>query len=97
MATISRLGAKTSLGIGKRRGKARQIRFLGQIANCGAGLGEAIPGIGLHQPGRYAQQGGFAGAIAPDQADPVAGRNGQLRAGKQGRVPQGHADVLQQE
>jgi len=64
--------------------------------NCGAGLGEAIPGIGLRQPGRNAQQGGLAGAIAPDQADPVAGHNGQLRAGKQGCDPKGHDDVLQQ-
>jgi hypothetical protein len=31
-------------------------------------------------PGRNAQQRGFAGAVAPDQADPVASRNGQLRA-----------------
>jgi hypothetical protein len=55
--------------------------------DCGAGLSEAIPRIGLHQPGRNAQQGRLAGAVAPDQADPVVGRNGQLRAGKQGVTP----------
>ena len=64
--------------------------------NCGAGLGEAIPGIWPYQPGRNAQQRGFAGAIAPDQADPVASRNGQLRAGKQGCDPKGHDNFLQQ-
>ena len=47
-------------------------------------------------PGRNAQQPGFAGAVAPDQADPVASRNGQLRAGKQGRDPKCHDNVLQQ-
>ena len=61
-----------------------------------AGLSEAIPRIGLHQPGRNAQQGRLAGAVAPDQADPVAGRNGQLRAGKQRHNPKGDTDVLQE-
>jgi hypothetical protein len=94
VATIGRRGAKTRLDIGQGGGEAGQIRFLRQIVDCGAGLGEAISRIGLHQPGRNAQQGRLAGAVAPDQADPVAGRNGQLRAGKQGRNPKGDTDVL---
>jgi hypothetical protein len=69
---------------------------LRQIVDCGAGLGEAIPGIGLHQPGRNAQEGGLTGAVAPDQADPVTGGDGQLRAGKQGRNSKGETDVLEQ-
>jgi hypothetical protein len=96
VATIGHRGAKARLDIGQGGGEAGQIRFLQQIVDCGAGLGEAIPRIGLHQSGRNAQQGGLAGAVAPDQANPVAGRNGQLRAGKQRRNPKGDTDVLQQ-
>ena len=70
MATIGRLAAKPRLDVGEGVREAGQIRFLRQIVDCGAWLGEAIPGIGLHQPGGNAQQGGFAGAVAPDQADP---------------------------
>jgi hypothetical protein len=77
-------------------GEAGQIRFLRQIVDCGAGLGEAISRIGLHQPGRNAQQGGLAPAVAPDQADSIAGRDGQLRASKQRRNSKGDTDVLQQ-
>ena len=55
--------------------------------NCGAGLGEAIPGIGLRQPGRNAQQGGLAGAIAPDQADPVAATTASSAPESRGVTP----------
>ena len=56
-------------------------------------LSEAFSGIGLYQSGGYAQQGRFAGAVAPDEADPVAGRDGQARAGQERRRPEGQADV----
>jgi hypothetical protein len=92
MATIGRLGAETRLDIGQGSGETRQIRFLRQIVDCRTGLGEAM----LHEPCRNAQQGGLAGAVAPDQAGPVTGRNGQFRAGQQGRDPKGDTDVLQQ-
>jgi hypothetical protein len=41
-----------------------------QIVNCGAGLDEAISGIWLYQPGRNAQQRGFAGAICARPSRP---------------------------
>ena len=89
-------GAKTRLDIGQRGGEPGQIGFLRQIVDRRAGLGEALSGIGLDEPGGDAQQGRFARAVAPDEADPVAGRDGQPRAGKQRRHPEGEADVLQQ-
>ena len=57
-----------------RGGEAGQVRLLRQVADGGAGLGEAAAGIGLDQIGGDAQQGGLAGAVASDQADAVAGR-----------------------
>jgi hypothetical protein len=53
-----------------------------------------LAGIGLDLPGGDAQQSRFARAVAPDQADPVAGCNRQSRAGKQWRHTEGEADVL---
>jgi hypothetical protein len=55
VAIIGRIRAKPRLDIGQGVREAGQIRFLRQIVDCSAGLGEAIPGIGLHQPGRNAQ------------------------------------------
>ena len=60
------------------------------------GWAKRSPASGWHQPGGDAQQRGFARAVAPDQADAVAGRDRQPRAGKQRRGPEGQADVLQQ-
>ena len=63
---------QTGLRIGQRGGEAGQVRLLRQIADGGAGLGEAAAGIRLDQAGGDTQQGGFARAVAADQAQPVA-------------------------
>ena len=57
--------------IGGGAGIAGQVRLLRQIADGGAGLGEAAAAIGLGQAGGDLQQGGFARAVAPHQADTV--------------------------
>ena len=90
-------GDQPGLDIGEGGGEAGQIGFLRQIADGGAGLGEAAAGIRLHQAGGDAQQGGFARAVAPDQAHPVAGRDGQSGAGQQRRGAEAEADILEQE
>ena len=82
------------LDIGQGRGETGQIGFLRQVLDRCAGLGKPLAGIGLHQPGGDAQQGRFARTVAPDEADPVAGRDRQSRAGKQRRRTEGQADVL---
>jgi hypothetical protein len=48
MAISGRLDAESRLYICKGVREPGQIRFLRQILDCGAGLGEAIPGTGLH-------------------------------------------------
>ena len=80
-----------------RGGEPGQVRLLRQVADGGARLGEAAPGIGLDQVGGDAQQGGLAGAVASDQADAVARRDRQPGAGQQRHGPEGQADVLEQE
>ena len=50
----------------------------------GAGEGDAARQRHL-QAGEGAQQGGFAGAIGPDEADELARRGGQFDAGRQGQ------------
>ena len=65
-------GAEPGFDIGERRGEAGEIRLLRQIADGGAGLHEAAAAVGLDQAGRDLQQRRFAGAVAADQADPLA-------------------------
>jgi hypothetical protein len=96
VATVHRTG-KTRLYISERCAEAGQIGFLRQVLDGSARLGEAFSGIGLYQPGGDAQQGGLAGTVATNQADPVAGCNGESRARKQRRCPEGQADVLKQQ
>jgi hypothetical protein len=65
VATVGRVGVKPRLDIGQGGGEAGQIGFLRQIADRGAGLGEAMPRIRLHQPGRNAHEGRLTGAVRP--------------------------------
>ena len=97
MPVILRFGVKPCLDIGERCREQRQIRLLRQIADGGARLGEAAAGIRLHQAGGDAQQGGLARAVAPDQAQPVAGRDRQSGAGQHRCGAKTEADILQQE
>jgi hypothetical protein len=76
VVTLGRVAPKPRLGVGQRGGGPRQIGFLREIADRGTGLDEAVTGIGLHQASGNAQQGGLAGAIAPNQADPITGGDG---------------------
>ncbi len=79
---VLRGGVEPGLDIGEGRGETGQIGFLRQVLDRRAGLREALTGIGLHQPGGDAQQGRLARTVAADEADPVAGRDGQTRAGQ---------------
>ncbi len=95
--TVRRRGVKPGIDISESGAEPGQIGFLGQVLDRRPRLSEAFSGIGLYQSGGYVQQGRFAGAVAPDEADPVAGRDGQARAGQERRRPEGQADVLQRE
>ena len=80
--TAVRYSVKPGFDIGEGGGEAGEIGFLRQVLDRRPRLSEAFAGIGLHQSGGDAQQGRFARAVVADQADPVAGRDGQTRAGQ---------------
>ena len=79
---VRRNSVEPGLDIGEGGGEAGQIGFLRQVLDRGARLSEALTGIGLHQSSGDAQQGRLARAVAAYEADPVAGRDGQTRAGQ---------------
>jgi hypothetical protein len=79
---VRRTSIEPGLDIGENGGEAGQIGFLRQVLDPRARLSEALTGIGLHQAGGDAQQGRLARTVAADEADPVAGRDGQTRAGQ---------------
>ena len=72
---------------------AGEIRLLRQGRHGGAGLGEARAGIGDRLAGQDLQQGRFAGAVAADQAQTLAGRDAELDAVEDGLVAQVVADA----
>lgn len=78
-------------------GRSLKIRLLREVADGGPGLGEAAPGVGLDQPGGDFQEGGFAGTVAPDKADAVAGGDGQGGTSQQRRGAESEADILERE
>jgi len=60
------------------------------------GCAKRSPASG-YQPGGDALQGGLAGTVATNQADPIAGCNGESRAGKRRRCHETQADLLKQQ
>ena len=90
-------GAHAVLHVVERGGETAEVGFLREIADGGAGLDEAGAAVGTHQAGGDFEQGGFAGAVAADQADALAGADADRGAVQQGLGAQGGADVLQQE
>jgi hypothetical protein len=81
--------------IGKRAGKARKVRLLGEILQSRPRLQEAGAGGLLDASGGDAQKGGFARAVAADEADALTGRNRQFRALEEGRAAECEADIAQ--
>ena len=59
----------------------------------GAGLGEALAAVGDRLAGQDAQQGRFAGAVAADQRQPLAGRDGEVDAVQDRLVAEVKADA----
>src|SRR4051794_36276346 len=88
---------KTCLHIGKRGGKARQVRLLREIADGGAGLREPRAAIRLDGSGCYLEQGRLTRSVAADKATALALADGKLRAPKQRGAAEGKVSVLQGE
>ena len=86
---------QAGLDIGKRAGKAREVRLLRQIAHQRARLHEHRAAVRLDQTGRDLEQSRFARAIASDQRHALAGRDRQLRPGQQRRAAEGECDVFE--
>ena len=57
------------------------------------GWAKRVPAIGDRLAGQDAQQGRFAGAVAADQAQPLARRDGELDAVEDGLVAEVEADA----
>ena len=51
-----------------------ELIILGQVADAGASAGQSLAGIGLQGSGQKLEEGGFACAVWPDQADALANR-----------------------
>ena len=78
-------------------GVAGEIGLLGQVAHGGVGLEEAQAVIGLDFAGGDFQQRRFAGAVAPDQAQPVAALHREVGGIDQRLAAKSEADALQDE
>ena len=84
-----------SFHIGQRRGMAGEVGLLRQIADRGAWLGEAHPGIVLDQPGGDLEQCRLARTVAPDQGNPLPRRDDQFRRLEQLRAAKSQLDILE--
>ena len=65
-------GAKIVFNRRQNGGKAAQIGLLRQIAERRTGLDETLASVSLYCSGGNLQQGGFAAAVTPDQAQALA-------------------------
>ena len=88
-------GGQARLDIIAGGGEAFERRFLRQIADGGAGLGEAAAAIGIKQTSSDFEQGGFARAVTPHQGQPFAGAHRQLRPLQQLGVAERNVDILE--
>ena len=93
IVVVARLHAV--LDIAKRGGEAGEVRLLRQVADGDARLQEAAAGIGFDLAGGDLEQGGFAGAVAADKRDLVAGGHRQLSAFEHRRAADRQPDILQ--
>jgi hypothetical protein len=54
-----------------------------------------FPVVGRQRPGDQLQQRGLAGAVAPDQAYPLAGLDAELRCGQDDLVAESQRDLVE--
>ena len=81
------------LDISERRRMAGEVRLLRQIADGRARLREAAAAVRLGEAGRDLQERRLARAVAPDEAGPLAGPDGELRLDQERRSAEGQGDV----
>jgi hypothetical protein len=81
--------------IGKRRGKAREIRLLRQVTHQRARLHEDRPAIRLDQPSGDLEECRLTRTVAPDQRHAFARRHRELGAGEERRAAEGQRDIFE--
>ena len=86
-------GAQSGLHVGQRRRMAGEIGLLRQVADGGARLHEALAAVGLDQSRRDLEQRRLARAVAPDEADALSRRDGEIDPVEQRRAAEGERDI----
>ncbi len=69
-------------------------QFLRQRGHTQTGLAPSFAAVGLNLAGQQAKQGGFTGAVATDQADPLAGVDLEAGAIQQFFGTEGDGEVV---
>ena len=87
--------AKPGKDIVERGGEAGHVRLLRQIGEARGRLDEAASPVSRHLARGDAKQGRFARSVAPDDGDPVASGNRQLRPVQKRRAAEREASVSQ--
>ena len=87
--------AKPGKDIVERGGEAGHVRLLRQIGEARRRLDEAASPVSADLARGNAKQGRFARSVAPDDGDPVAGGNRQLRPVQKRRAAKRQASVSQ--
>ena len=90
-------GPEARLHVIHDRGEAAEVGLLREIAHGGVGLEEAHALVRLGLGGGDAQKGRFARAVAADEGQPLAGRDGKLRPLQQGLAADGEFNALKRQ
>ena len=85
------------LGLGHHGALGDRAHLLAQVADPRAALQEDVARVGGVLARQDAQQSGLAGAVAPDQADPVARAHVEARALEERAAAERFREVLQPE
>ncbi len=93
MGIVRRTEAGGDVGSGGR--KAGKVGLLRKIANGRVRLRESRAAVDVEQPRGDLQERRLAGAVAADQADPLAGRDGELSPIEERRAAKGERDVCE--
>ena len=89
--------SEPGLDIGAYGRETFHIRHLRQVAHRGGRMAEDLALLRFDQAGGDLQQRRLAGAVAADQRDAVAGRDGEFGAVEQRRAAKGQHDAVQRQ
>jgi len=88
---------KCTFHVGANAWVGGEIGLLRKVADRNALLQGALAPVSLQETGGDLEKRRLARAVAPDQAEPLARRNRELRADKQRRTAESKMDALQRE